>query len=72
MIGLGQEYPDISQAGGSFLVSATQVLPYMKQIKEVPLPCKSKESSVYLLTKDTIWTTSFRMGKAKGETHNFL
>ena len=62
MIGLGQKFDEVRQAGGSFLFSAGQVLSKFEKVNKFPLPDGIK-TNVYLLTMNFIYKASFDMSK---------
>ncbi len=62
MIGLGQKFDEIRQAGGSFLVSVGQALTKFDRVNKFPLPDGNK-TNVYLITMNCIYKASFDMNK---------
>jgi hypothetical protein len=60
MIGIGDRYEEVRKAGGSFLYSVGQILQYFKIVDNFSLPI-SKNTSVYLLTKEKIYKMEFNM-----------
>lgn len=62
MIGLGQKFDEVRQAGGSFLFSAGQALSKFEKVNKFPLPDGNK-TNVYLLTMNFIYKASFDMSK---------
>jgi hypothetical protein len=62
MIGLGQKFDEVRQAGGSFLFSAGQAISKFDKVNKFPLPDGSK-TNVYLLTMNYVYKASFDMNK---------